>query len=57
LSECVPRALNCRPASYRVLHGSRFEDFARGGSCGDMRGNVDGDTLHILVSNLDLAGM
>jgi hypothetical protein len=49
--------LNCRPASYRVLHGSRYEDFARGGSCGDMRGNVDGDTLHILVSNLDLAGM
>jgi hypothetical protein len=45
--------LNCRPASYRVLHGLRYEDFARG----DMRGNVDGDTLHILVSNLDLAGM
>lgn len=37
-------------ANDQVLHGSRHEDFARAGCCGDTRGNVDGARLVELPS-------
>ena len=41
----------------QVLNRSRGKNLACSGERGDPRSNVDRDTLHVLLSNLYLAGM
>jgi hypothetical protein len=44
-------------AGDQVFYRSRYEDFACRRSRRDTCGNVDGDALYIMVSDLDLPGM
>ena len=41
----------------QILDGSRYQHLARPGERRDTRGDVDGDALHVVADDLDLAGM
>src|ERR1700692_3589892 len=41
----------------QILDGSRYQHLARPGARRDARGDVNGDALHIVAGDLDLAGM
>src|SRR6266404_9425572 len=41
----------------QILDGSRYQHLARPGECRDARGDVDGDALHVVAGDLDLASM
>src|SRR6266446_1366998 len=41
----------------QILDGSRYQHLARPGERRDARGDVDGDALHVVAGDLDLAGV
>src|SRR5438445_2189301 len=41
----------------QILDGSRYQHLARPGERRDARGDVDGDALHVVAGDLDLASM
>src|ERR1700692_3812031 len=41
----------------QILDGSGYQHLARPGERRDARGDVDGDALHVVTGDLDLAGM
>src|SRR5216684_3657404 len=41
----------------QILDGSRYQHLARPGERRDARGDVDGDALHVVAGDLNLAGM